>query len=337
MIAEFVAEMARFVPPDARIMLTQFRGSPERATARDWRAVPIRDAQKIDDEANVYLCVSAMRRNERGEFRRRKDNFAGGILLMVDDLGDGPGSKFPLSKIGPLPPTALIETSPRNFQAVYFFDRLLTDIGQFEALIQAFIRSNLLGNDPGMSGVNRVFRPPAGVNGKEKHNGWKVRIVPGSWEPGNRYSPEKIAAAFSLSLKPLFVRIPRGATEDKAENIREFLRIFRLSRAAGVLKRERADISGWIDVSCPFRDGHTGRIDNGAAIRMPSEENGWKGAFRCHHGSCSDRGWRDFSEAVLEGVEEALERAALNDSVEVRNAILTPEKGREDDRNIPHD
>ena len=76
---------------------------------------------RIDDDANVYFTVAAFRQNDRGEWRRRKDQFAGGILLMIDDLGDGPGSKFQLSKIDELPPTALIETSPGNFQAIYMF------------------------------------------------------------------------------------------------------------------------------------------------------------------------------------------------------------------------
>ncbi|RPI08347.1 MAG: hypothetical protein EHM65_10430, partial [Acidobacteriales bacterium] len=159
MFDEFLAEMKRLLPSDGRVMMCAFRGSPEDDLRGKWRAQVLNYADQVDEMANVYLCVSAMRKNARGEFRRRKENFAGGLLLMIDDVGDGKGSKFPLALLNPLPPTALIETSPGNFQATYFFKELVTDLVEFDALIRAFIERQFLSNDTGMAGVNRVFRP----------------------------------------------------------------------------------------------------------------------------------------------------------------------------------
>lgn len=257
----------------------------------------------IDEYANVYLCVSAMQQNERGEWRRRKENFAGGLLLMIDDLGTGPGAKFPMSVIDALPPTCLTETSPDNFQATYFFSELETDINKFDALIRAFIERKFLGNDTGQAGVNRVFRPPIGINGKEKYlidglpwKPWRVRAE--RWDPDNRYSIEEIAKAFELSLtiaRPM-PKDPGTVAAATADRIEAFIGVRATLRSAGMIKREDADYSGWIQITCPWTGEHSGAADTGAAIREPAPENEWFGGFRCHHGHCEGRGWRDLTE-----------------------------------------
>jgi hypothetical protein len=302
-MAEFLAEMKRTVPSGARVMLCQFRGDPYAEQRGKWRARVINDVDMIDEQANVYLCVSAMQRNARGEFRRRKENFAGGLLLMIDDIGTGPGSKFPMEILEPLPPTALIETSPRNFQAVYFFRQAITSLPTFDALIRAFIRKQFLSKDTGMAGVNRVFRPPAGINGKPKYRGWRVRLT--AWNPERRYSVEEIVRAFGLTLTEER-RAPRGATVDRAGTIRAFIATRAALRSAGMLKSERADVAGWIPVRCPWTEDHTGGADNGAGIREPDEENGWTGGFRCHHGHCDGKGWRELTDWLNEELVELL-------------------------------
>lgn len=305
MIEQFYNAMKEALPREGRVMLCQFRGDPNSDIKGKWRASVLNDVSMIDEKANVYLCVSAMKKNERGEYRRRKENFAGGILLMIDDLGTGKGAKFPMSTIDCLPPTALIETSPDNFQAVYFFDKLVTDMAKFEALIRAFINKEFLGKDTGMAGVNRVFRPPAGVNGKPKYGGWNVRLA--EWNPLNMYTVEQIATAFNLELRTAGPRVPKGATVNKPENIRHFIATRAELRAAGMLKKDAADMAGWADVKCPWTHEHTGSMDNGAAIRIPDADNSWFGAFRCHHGACDGRGWRELTEWLAQSHEEVLE------------------------------
>lgn len=307
MFQHFYDAMVRFLPEDARIMCCQFRGDPEDDIVGKWRARVMRHADSADEYANVYLCVSAMRKNSRGEFRRRKENFAGGLLLMIDDIGNGKGSKFPMSILDPLPPTALIETSPGNFQAVYMFDSLVEDIELFDALIKAFIREKFLSADTGMAGVNRVFRPPVGVNGKKKHGGWLVRMT--DWHPERRYSVAQIAAAFDLRLTKQH-HPPRDQgiiSAAKAERLRAFVDVRAALRAAGMIKKEEPDYSGWIHISCPWTHNHTGGVDNGAAIRLPDIENEWHGAMRCHHGSCDRKGWRQLTDWLVSEQAEVLD------------------------------
>ena len=304
MFSEFITEMGRFVPPHARIVFNQFRGDPAADTPSKWRVHVLNDIAMVDQTANVYLCVSAMGRNSKGEFRRRKENFAGGLLLMIDDLGSGPGSKFPLDTISPLQPTALIETSPDNYQAVYLFDRLVEDIGLFDALIRGFIQRQFLGQDTGQAGVNRVFRPPIGVNGKPKYNGWAVRCA--SWLPGRRYAPETVAQAFGIPLVRDQPR-PRGACLDTALQIRDFIRVRAALRSAGMLKRDEPDQGGWVPIRCPWVEFHTNQEDNGAAIREPDAENAFVGGFKCWHGHCQDKRWKDVTDWLAEEQGTVLE------------------------------
>lgn len=317
MFEEFFEEMQRYVPKQARIVTCQFRGDPEDDQRGKWRARVLDHHQAIDSGANVYVCVSAMRKNLRGEFRRRKENFAGGLLLMIDDIGDGAGSKFPASVLDPLPPTAMIETSPGNFQAVYMFDSLIEDLAEFDALIKSFIQVQFLSADTGMAGVNRVFRPPVGVNGKDKYKcadgrEWRVRMT--SWNPENRYSVRQIADAFGLTLvkanpPPRDVGIMTAA---KAERIRAFVDVRAALRSAAMLKTEDADYSGWIHIYCPWTHNHTGGVDNGAAISLPDAENEWHGGFKCFHGGCMNRRWRDLTEWLVEEQAEVLELTNAN-------------------------
>jgi len=313
-VKDFVAEMYSFVPEDARIMLCQFRGDPTIDGRGKWTArILRRDYDIIDPWANVYFCVSAMKQDRRGRWRRRKDNFAGGLLLMIDDIGDGQGAKFPLSVLDPLPPTALVETSPDNFQAIYMFDSLLTDEHKFEALIRAFIREKFLGADTGMAGVNRVFRPPIGVNAKPKYGGWRVKCR--QWNPENRYSIEQIVDAFGLDLMPQPRRATRLATIPKSERYTAWLDTWRFLKAAGMIKRYPDDDyeDGWIDIVCPWTDEHTDGADTGAAVRPPAPENEYTGAFRCHHSHGGRiKRWHDLTDWVADNHEFDLDNANKN-------------------------
>jgi len=319
MFEDFFELMRSMLPEDGRVVAAQFRGDPNSDVYGKWKAIVLNSVSQIDDLSNVYLCVSAMKRNQRGEFRRRKENFAGGLLLMIDDVGTGPGAKFPLSTLDALAPTALVETSPDNYQAMYFFDKRVEDLETFDALIRAFIQRKFLGTDTGQAGVNRVFRPPAGINAKPKYfdeegRPWRVKLH--NFAPERRYSVSEIATAFGLSL----VR-RRSAPKDagrqlaaRSDRIRHFIETRSTLRSAGWIKQEEPDYSGWIHIRCPWTHDHTGGVDNGAAIRLPEVENDWYGAFRCHHGHCGEKGWRSLTDWLNSDLEDVLE--ATNDDAD---------------------
>lgn len=287
------------------IVFAQFRGDPNEDARGKWRVRVLRDPERdFDSEANVYVCVSAMRRNARGEIRRRKENFGAGMLLMIDDIGEGTGSKFPPSLLDAARPTAMIETSPGNFQATYLFREPERDIELMDALIRGFIDKQFLGVDPGSGGVNRVFRPPAGINAKPRARGWPVRLA--EWNGDARYTPTELARAFGIDLVPRNWQ-PRTATLDVEETAAAWLALVDLLESADMIKGGGAvDLGGWVQVRCPWTAEHSGRAETGAALRVPAEENGWVGGFRCHHGGCRDRGMRELTDWAAEAAAEVM-------------------------------
>jgi hypothetical protein len=168
-------------------------------------------------------------------------------------------------------------------------------MARFDGLIRAFISGKLLGADPGMSGVTRVGRLPGHLNGKKAYGGWITRVTEHN---GSRWTPQELLDGFGLQIRGQRVMREKLPTEEALERNRMFL------------KRHEPDPSGWTEMSCPWRDHHTGGVDNGAAVREPAPENDYYGAFRCHHGHCVEKGWSHLTEWVNEESIEELERAA---------------------------
>jgi RepB DNA-primase N-terminal domain len=312
-IEDFANALALFVPPQARLMMCSFAGDPNESFQGKWRARPYR-YELLEPRHNLYFCVSAMKQNDRGEYRRRKENFCGGLCLMVDDIGYGKSAKFGFDKLKGMAPTALVETSPGNFQGIYMFDKLETDMTRMELLINGFIEIALKKADPGMAGVNRVFRPPYGINGKPAYRD-RGNLGNGCYQVGlreadytRRYPLEALARHFGVSLAESRRYFPKELPEDESITMR--LEAFRSVRenlmSCGMIKDRRPDLSGWMNIRCPWTDKHSGGADNGASIRVPSRENDFYGGFRCHHGHCQGKGWRDLTEWVAEADADIL-------------------------------
>lgn len=311
----FLLALAGELPEDERLILCGFSGDPETAGPSAWRPRPWRPGRDIvlNENDNAYVTVGSFLRAGDGSFRRRTETFAAGRALMVDDVGTKVTRE---SMEGAPPPSAIVETSPGNEQWWYFLKRPEEDMARFDALIRAFIAGKLLGADPGMSGVTRVGRIPGFLNAKAKYRtedsprGFRVALRALCDE---RYSVDDLLLAFKLKLNGRRETRTKLVTEEAIERNRAFTPIYRFLASRGMLKRDAPDPSGWTEMTCPFIDHHTGRADTGAAIREPSPENDYYGAFRCHHGHCIDKGWADLTEWVNETAAESLERAAEQD------------------------
>jgi len=247
------------------------------------------------------VAVSSFGKAADGSYRRRVDGFRGGLALMIDDVG----TKVPRESLRGAAPTAAVETSPDNEQWWFFLREPLRDVSRFDAIIRAFISGNLLGADPGMSGVNRVGRLPGFVNGKAKYRGFRTRLLEADY--ARRFEAGELVERFGLVLNGRrYAEGPARGSEELIERVRAFETFAAQLRDAGMLKRGDFDPSGWIEMRCPWAGEHTTAADNGAAIRRPSDENGWYGAFRCHHGHCADRGWADLTDWMTEMNEEVM-------------------------------
>lgn len=321
----FLEALAEGIHPNERMIICGFPGDPGKVIPNAWKPRPWAPGRDINlgSYDNAYVAVSSFYKGGDGSFRRRTENFAAGRALMIDDVG----TKIPLVQICAedgtpvLKPSAIIETSPGNYQWWYFLREPERFEERFAGVIRSFIQSRLMGQDPGMAGSNRVGRIPGFWNAKPRlvtpktPHGWKVKMHK---LYDVRYSIEEIIGCFQLRIlpKPFDAMARRLNIEESEARIKAFTPIEDWLLKRGLLKR-RPDKSGWMEMTCPWRDEHTGTVDTGAAIREPARENGWYGAFRCHHGHCVDRGWRELTDWVVEAANEELETANANASKEV--------------------
>lgn len=302
---EFLAAMVPTLPEDERVIICSFAGDPNEAPPEAWRPKPWQPNGKLGmaEDWNVYTTCASFRIAPDQTWRRRKSLFAAGHALMIDDVGTGATAKVNPDVVN-IPPSAIIETSPQNFQYWYFLETPETDGAKFDAVIRAFIAGKLLGLDPGMAGITRVGRLPGFLNGKKKYGGFITKMI----KLEDRYfTIDELVEGFNLTLKGRATPMPRLATEESIRRNRAFVDIYKFLKARKMLKRDEPDAGGWTEMTCPWVDFHTGRVNNGAAIAEPSEENGWAGGFRCHHGHCIDKAWRDLSEWVNDLAAEELD------------------------------
>lgn len=300
---EFLEAAFADMLPGSHTVICGFAGDPNtkdrKQSRRNWCGRPWRLGDPVPrsfDSLNTYYTVSTFEPDpQTGELRRRKSEFVQMHVVMVDDIA----SKVSCSSIV-LKASALIETSPANFQGCYFLkdDAESRDRRMCERLVERMIAAGLAVNskDPGMTGVTRYARLPVGINAKAKYVGllgkpFAVHMV--SFEPTLRYSISEIARAYKLDMTapqqmaPVIQLTPYLAQRAQ-ERFGAILEVFKL------LNMYRGQHGSWHEVTCPWLDSHTERADTGAALSEPSDSNNWAGGYVCHHGHCRGvRGMKD--------------------------------------------
>jgi len=302
----FLSALSANLDEKERLITCGVLGDPGKAASSQWRPRPwTGDAAWCYPTGwNAYVTVGAFSVSPDGSYRRRAANCTGGVAFMVDDVG----TKVSRSRVEHTPPSAIVETSRGNEQWWYFLDKVERDTERFDALIRAFIDTVLGGEDPGMASVTRVGRIPGFSNNKAAYGpvGVDVKLLSLS---DKRFSVEELLSLYGLSLVGRRRVLPRILPDDAEERIKAHYLVRKFLRLSGMLKRSTPDPSGWLEIQCPWVDGHTAGVDNGAAIREPDQENGFYGGFRCHHGSCAKRGWRELTDWIADEASERLEQA----------------------------
>lgn len=289
---EFLEEMFAAMPDEAAAILAGFVGDPYKPPQFAWSRRPWMFGRQISRDihrdANTYVAVSSFRADETGQYRRRKSQFARLHGVMVDDVC----TKVPLGRIY-LPLSALIETSPRNFQGYWFIaPSAASDDGAVAArLIEALVGAGMTsdGTDPGMKGVTRFGRLPVGVNGKAKYVqqlGEPFRVRVAEWNPSRRYTVEQIAKAHQLDMTIAQRTVRPLQPGEASARAATFEDLMALLAGEGLYRESHG---GWHDIVCPWVHTHTDRAESGTALREPSAANNWAGGFCCHHGHCEAR------------------------------------------------
>ena len=196
------------------------------------------------------------------------------LVLVLDDVGTK-------SKMPPLPPTWVMETSPDNYQWGYAFSEQPTK-GEYAAAIKAIAEAGY--TDPGACNPVRNFRLPGSVNLKPGRDNFPSRLV--SWDRSREYTLADICAALEVTPAPAESLGPRPIrlADDGADDVAAWL-------SAQGLALSRPNPEGWMGVICPNAAAHTDGNPEGRYL--PSGR-----AYCCLHSHCIDHGSSWFLEWV---------------------------------------
>lgn len=197
--SEFLAALAAGAANGTTLWVHAFDGNPDGHIG--WGGGPYNaaaDGQKVNEWGgrNTYFSVAALRPDDGGEIRRRKQNFARLLCLVVDDIvvDDLMGS-----------PSYVLQTSPGKQQAGFFLDRDCrdsADLALVTRLVTAMADRGLIKADKSGNNAVRYVRLPGGTNQKPRDTGpWQHRME--SWSPATRYSLEDAAACLGIDLDEL--------------------------------------------------------------------------------------------------------------------------------------
>lgn len=341
----FLKELQSTIPSSERVMA----GYASEATVQTdatgkklnggWWPVPWSEGKYINANSNAYACISSSIKtpnpaNGKERFWRGEASFGHGLALMVDDIGNGKGSKggFTLRDFySVLKPTAVVETSPDNYQLWYFLDEPEPSLLRFKSFIVSFV-TNVLGKggDNTIRDVSRYGRMPIGYNNKRhsadgplkyplaEHGndaGKPVLVHLRDADYTRRYSIDQICRAFKFEvLTPVKRQIQIDPNEYKFDALWLQMAEKILSRAQmgeGSDGEVAMNMSGKYRIQCPWGHQHGNGDVYGAYFRGPIPGAEVEFVFGCAHDNCRKlhkRGWSQFiDEVVIDHIAEQLE------------------------------
>ncbi|CAG9250017.1 DNA-primase RepB domain-containing protein [Paraburkholderia caribensis] len=339
-VKEFISQLFRDILPHERVMVSYATDAQVQARADGKRMnggfFPVKYVpDDIDVDANCYVPISASKKSlnlktglER--YWRGVDNFSRAYGFFIDDVGDGIGSKgkIALSDLETiLPPTAVVETSPGNFQVWYFLSVPCDDIYVFKGFLDSFVFNVLKdrGGDVTIKDVQRVGRLPAGYNNKRRADGelkypadFRVNLLYSDYDA--RYTLDDIAQAYGFAIR---VRRPEPRDPDASQSNINARWLFvaqyvldKMRMGEGRGGAVEMNMSGKYRIRCPWGEEHTNGDPYGAYFRgrIPSGE--YEYVFGCGHDTCRKLGrkWGVFvDKIVIPAIVDDLEKAAADD------------------------
>jgi hypothetical protein len=198
------------------------------------------------------------------------------LFMMLDDIGTK-------SKTPPLPPTAIVETSPGNFQYWYAYSDQPT-VEEHCAALTAIAAAGY--TDPGATNAVRNCRLPGSVNVKPGRDAFVCREV--EFHPEREFTLAEICA--TLEVTPAEVgnaqRITFRVKDTGNDKVLAWL------NEQGLVT-SNVNAEGWCGVVCPNHAGHSdGQIE---ARYRPLDRS-----FCCYHAHCEDLDSKFFCDWVAE-------------------------------------
>jgi len=198
------------------------------------------------------------------------------LFMMLDDIGTK-------SKTPPLPPTAIVETSPGNFQYWYAYSEQPT-VEEHCAALTAIAAAGY--TDPGATNAVRNCRLPGSVNQKPGRDAFVCREV--AFNPGVEYTLPELVYGFGVT--PAEVGTAQRITFRVKDTGNDKVLAWLNDRG---LVTSNVNAEGWCGVVCPNHEHHTdGQIE---ARYRPLDRS-----FCCYHAHCDELDSRFFCDWVDE-------------------------------------
>lgn len=198
------------------------------------------------------------------------------LFMMLDDVGTK-------SKVPPIDPTWIMETSEGSFQWGFAFSEQPTK-HQFTAAIKAIADAGY--TDPGATNAVRNCRIPGSVNLKQGRNNFEARLV--EFHPKREYTLEDICAALGVTPAEADTAEYRSVNlrDTGGDNVLQWL-------SDNNLVLSKVNNEGWCGIVCPNHAEHTdGNIEG---RYKPLDRS-----FCCYHGHCQHIDSRTFLDWVAE-------------------------------------
>ena len=153
-----------------RALITGFRGDPDKPRDAWWAAYPAEmlPGAEIERDLNMYFCPSLTRGTKRW-----LTHFESFHVIVVDDYGTKITPGVPERVLGRRP-SYVIETSPGNYQAGWLTDPV-TDVAWLRRMLKGL--RERLGAGDNLADPMAWRRLPVGMNGKPRHDGWRVTLM----------------------------------------------------------------------------------------------------------------------------------------------------------------
>lgn len=215
-------------------------------------------------------------RFENGKPAARGGNITHVAFMMLDDIGTK-------SKIPPIKPSWIMETSEGSFQWGYIF-KVQPSKFEFSAAIKAIAAAGY--TDPGAINAVRNCRLPGSINLKLGRNNFAARLIEENYDL--EYTLEEICEALQVTPGPadsadfVSMRIKDTGNDTVLAWLNENGHVF-----------APANNEGWVAVQCPNAESHS---DGNPEARYLPQTRG----FHCFHGGCQHLDSKFFCDWVAE-------------------------------------
>ena len=226
------------------------------------------------------------------------------LFMMLDDIGTK-------SKIPPLEPTWILETSPDNFQYGYAFSEQPTK-GEFTAAVKAIAAAGY--TDAGATNAVRNVRLPDSINLKPGRDNFKARLV--EFHPERDYTLDDICTALNVTPAPADTNhyAPIRLADNGGDDVLSWL-----NDQGMVLSKINGE--GWLSVTCPNNAEHTDGNPEGRYKPLDR-------SYCCLHSHCVDFGSQTFLDWVAANggpkVTHGLRDQLIAEAMTVALAKITP-------------